>query len=93
MHQLLDQVRRGIVAQDLTVAGFQHRNQCRRDGGPDPFSLSHPPDPAPAGDVANPRQNTPLVERISRDLEAAGHGVWIDRSEIKAGEDWCRGRS
>jgi len=38
-------------------------------------------------------QNTPLVERISRDLEAAGHGVWIDRSEIKAGEDWCRGRS
>jgi len=35
-------------------------------------------------------QNTPLVERISRDLEAAGHGVWIDRSEIKAGEDWRR---
>jgi TIR domain len=35
-------------------------------------------------------QNSPLVERIGRDLEAAGHEVWIDQSEIKAGEDWRR---
>jgi tetratricopeptide (TPR) repeat protein len=35
-------------------------------------------------------QNTPLVERIRRDLEAAGHRVWIDTSEIKAGDDWRR---
>jgi hypothetical protein len=35
-------------------------------------------------------QNAPLVERIRGDLEAAGHQVWIDTSEIKVGEDWRR---
>ncbi len=35
-------------------------------------------------------RNAPLVERISRDLQAAGHTVWIDTSEIKAGDDWRR---
>jgi tetratricopeptide (TPR) repeat protein len=35
-------------------------------------------------------RNAPLVERIRRDLEAAGHSVWVDTSEIKAGEDWRR---
>lgn len=35
-------------------------------------------------------RNTPLVLRIKRDLEAAGHSVWIDSSEIKTGEDWRR---
>ena len=34
--------------------------------------------------------NAPLVERIRRDLDAAGHETWIDTSEIKAGEDWRR---
>jgi hypothetical protein len=34
--------------------------------------------------------NTPLVLRIRRDLEAAGHAVWIDTSEIKTGDDWRR---
>ena len=30
-------------------------------------------------------RNAPLVERIARDLRAAGHGVWIDAAEIKSG--------
>ena len=34
--------------------------------------------------------NAHLVERIRRDLDAAGHRTWIDTSEIKAGEDWRR---
>ena len=34
--------------------------------------------------------NTPIVLRIKRDLETAGHVVWIDSSEIKAGDDWRR---
>ncbi|MGO9602038.1 MAG: tetratricopeptide repeat protein [Candidatus Binataceae bacterium] len=35
-------------------------------------------------------QNAPLAERIRGDLEAAGHEVWIDASEIKSGDDWRR---
>ena len=35
-------------------------------------------------------RNTPLVERIRHDLAAAGHDVWVDTSEIKAGDDWRR---
>jgi TIR domain len=35
-------------------------------------------------------QNTQIVLRIKHDLEAAGHVVWIDSSEIKAGDDWRR---
>ncbi|HKN01755.1 MAG TPA: tetratricopeptide repeat protein [Candidatus Binataceae bacterium] len=34
--------------------------------------------------------NAPLAERIRSDLEAAGHQVWIDASEIKSGDDWRR---
>jgi tetratricopeptide (TPR) repeat protein len=34
--------------------------------------------------------NTPMVERIRKDLEARGHEVWIDTSQIKAGDDWRR---
>lgn len=34
--------------------------------------------------------NAPLVERIRNDLAAAGHEVWIDTAEIKAGDDWRR---
>ena len=26
--------------------------------------------------------------RSKRDLEASGHTVWIDQSEIKAGDEW-----
>ena len=33
-------------------------------------------------------RNRPLVERIKRDLEARGHHVWIDTSEIKVGNNW-----
>lgn len=32
--------------------------------------------------------NTCLVSRIKRDIEAAGYTVWIDKSEIKAGDEW-----
>jgi hypothetical protein len=35
-------------------------------------------------------QNTPIAQRIRKDLEAAGHSVWVDSSEIKAGDDWRR---
>src|ERR1700682_5091368 len=35
-------------------------------------------------------RNTPIVLRIKDDLEAAGPVVWIDSSEIKAGDDWRR---
>ena len=35
-------------------------------------------------------QNTPIAFRIKHDLEAAGHVVWVDSSEIKAGDDWRR---
>src|SRR6516162_7511324 len=34
--------------------------------------------------------NAPLIEQIARDLEAAGHTPWIDKSQIKAGHDWRR---
>jgi len=34
--------------------------------------------------------NASLVERIARDLEAAGHRTWIDKAQIKAGDDWRR---
>lgn len=33
-------------------------------------------------------RNRLLVERIKRDLEKRGHHVWIDSSEIKAGDHW-----
>ena len=35
-------------------------------------------------------KNTPIVLRVRRDLEAAGHAVWIDTAEIKVGDDWRR---
>lgn len=34
--------------------------------------------------------NSVLVERIRHDLEARGHDIWIDKSEIKFGDDWRR---
>ena len=34
--------------------------------------------------------NKPLVEHIERDLKVAGHNVWKDESQIKAGADWRR---
>ena len=36
-------------------------------------------------------RNRLLVERIKRDLEKRGHHVWIDTSEIKAGDNWRDG--
>ncbi len=33
-------------------------------------------------------KNRLMVERIKRDLEQRGHHVWIDTSEIKAGDHW-----
>lgn len=36
-------------------------------------------------------RNRLLVERIKRDLEKQGHHVWIDTSEIKAGDNWRDG--
>lgn len=32
--------------------------------------------------------NTCLVSRIKQDIESAGYTVWIDKSEIKAGDEW-----
>jgi hypothetical protein len=34
--------------------------------------------------------NEKLVQRIQSDLERRRHNVWVDRSEIKAGDDWRR---
>ena len=34
--------------------------------------------------------NAVIVSRIRKDLEAAGHDVWIDSSEIKFGDNWRR---
>ena len=34
--------------------------------------------------------NTPLVTRIYHDLEARGHQVWIDQSQVKVGRHWRR---
>jgi tetratricopeptide (TPR) repeat protein len=35
-------------------------------------------------------RNTRLVDRVRADLQAHGHDVWIDTSEIKSGDDWRR---
>lgn len=32
--------------------------------------------------------NAGLVDRLKTDLEARGHTAWLDKSEIRAGEDW-----
>jgi len=34
--------------------------------------------------------NQELVFRIVTDLEARGHDVWLDKSEIRTGDDWRR---
>ena len=34
--------------------------------------------------------NKPIVDRIERDLKAAGYDVWKDETKIKAGDDWRR---
>ena len=34
--------------------------------------------------------NEPIVMRIKSDLEARGHTVWIDKNQIKSGENWRR---
>jgi hypothetical protein len=34
--------------------------------------------------------NEELVRRIRGDLEKCGHDVWLDKSEIKFGDDWRR---
>ena len=34
--------------------------------------------------------NEPIVRRIQTDLEARGHSVWIDKTQIKAGDHWRR---
>lgn len=33
-------------------------------------------------------ENEWLVQKIKADVERRGHKVWIDRSEIKSGDDW-----
>jgi len=35
-------------------------------------------------------KNEPIFARIKADLEARGHNVWIDRTRIKAGDNWRR---
>jgi hypothetical protein len=32
--------------------------------------------------------NSEIVLRLKRDLEARGHSVWLDTSQIRAGDDW-----
>ncbi len=34
--------------------------------------------------------NEELVKQLKADLEARGHDVWFDKSEIKFGDDWRR---
>jgi hypothetical protein len=34
--------------------------------------------------------NEELVRRIRTNLEARGHDVWFDKSDIKFGDDWRR---
>lgn len=34
--------------------------------------------------------NEELVRHIKTDLEARGHDVWFDKSEVKFGDDWRR---
>ena len=33
-------------------------------------------------------ENTALVLELRQRLEAAGHNVWIDQTQIKVGDDW-----
>ena len=33
-------------------------------------------------------ENSFLVKRLKKDLEARGHTVWFDEAEIKTGDDW-----
>lgn len=33
-------------------------------------------------------ENEWLVQKLKGDIEQRGHKVWIDRSEIKSGDDW-----
>ena len=35
-------------------------------------------------------ENEALVRLIKADLEARGHDVWFDKSQIKHGDDWRR---
>lgn len=35
-------------------------------------------------------KNVPVVEVLRRDLEARGYKVWIDRHDLKSGDDWRR---
>ena len=35
-------------------------------------------------------ENSELVERIKRDLDGLGHQSWIDKDQIKAGDNWRR---
>ncbi len=34
--------------------------------------------------------NEPIILRIKQDLEARGHIIWIDKTEIRGGDDWRR---
>jgi ATP adenylyltransferase len=55
MHQLLDQVRRGIVSQDLTVAGFNIGINVGEAAAQTLFHCHIHLIPRRQGDVANPR--------------------------------------
>lgn len=33
-------------------------------------------------------ENEWLVQKLKNDIEQRGHKIWIDRSEIKSGDDW-----
>lgn len=33
-------------------------------------------------------ENEWLVQKLKNDIEKLGHKIWIDRSEIKSGDDW-----
>ena len=62
--------------------------------------MSYPQQNQKISDDAKPRlriflsyghdQNEALVKLIKADLEKRGHDVWIDKSEIKFGDDWRR---
>jgi hypothetical protein len=40
--------------------------------------------------ISYSRKDTPVVNRLISELTKAGHHVWVDRADIKGGEQWRR---
>ncbi|MGO8673874.1 MAG: SUMF1/EgtB/PvdO family nonheme iron enzyme [Capsulimonadaceae bacterium] len=82
----------GGISGSVIVSGS---NNIVYVGGPPP-SAKHP-EPAAgltsAVDtifISYSHWDDPFVTRLICDLNQAGHSVWVDRSDIKGGDDWVR---